>query len=72
MIPKVLNADKLDSLLDDPSPWIHSELPSIKKPALREMECVIVDKRRLKRRQEVLEALSKPYHPLFYTTMNPQ
>lgn len=64
------NAQDVASLLDDPTPFIYSELQAVKAPAVREVECVVIDKQRLEKREEVLRSLSRPYHPLFYTTVN--
>ena len=69
-IPKVRNAQDVASLLDDPTPFIYSESQAVKAPAVREVECVVIDKQRLEKREEVLRSLSRPYHPLFYTTVN--
>lgn len=69
-IPKVRNAQDVSSLLDDPTPFIYTDSQSIKVPAAREVECVVVDKQRLEKREEVLKSLSRPYHPFFYTTVN--
>lgn len=56
--------------LDDPTPYIYKESDSIPIPSIKPHECVIVDRAMLQKREEVLRALDRPYHPLFYTSFS--
>ena len=54
--------------LEDPTPYIfvESEIPS--DPPVQTVNCRIIDKTMLEKRQNVLNHLNRPYHPLLYTT----
>lgn len=57
--------------LDDPTPYLYKEsdrlVPQLTH-ALQSISCSIVDKQVLQKREQVLQSLRRPYHPLFYTT----
>ena len=65
----VVNKNDLPPRLDDPAPFLYSSADSIPVPEVKRVDCRLVDKSRLREREQVLEALHRPYHPLLYSSL---
>ena len=65
----VLNKDDSLLQLDDPSPYLYPTAKTIPLPEVKSLDCRVVDKKRLEERQQILNALRRPYHPLLYSTI---
>ena len=65
----VLNKNDTQPRLDDPSPYLYHNVKTIPIPEVKSLDCRVVDKKRLEERQQVLNALRRPYHPLLYCTI---
>lgn len=65
----VVNKNDLPPRLDDPAPFLHSSADSIPIPEVKRVDCRLVDKNRLREREQVMEALHRPYHPLLYSSL---
>ena len=56
--------------LEDPTPYLHSEMKPIPPPEIQSLDCIVVDKEMLDKRIQVLYSLNRPYHPLLYTSFS--
>ena len=56
--------------LEDPTPYLHSEMKPIPPPEIQSLDCIVVDKEMLDKRIQVLHSLNRPYHPLLYTSFS--
>lgn len=65
----VLNKGDALLQLDDPSPYLYPTAKTIPLPEVKSLGCRVVDKKRLEERQQILNALRRPYHPLLYSTI---
>jgi hypothetical protein len=65
-----VNSKELEQQLENPDPYLYSEVAKVKIPDKNIVPCRIINKDNIKLYNQMVHDLKRPYHPLLYTSMS--